>query len=89
MVNWLHAVHWHVFTLWHARAEGKLPYRPLAELLTAQNQQVHAIVAHAYATVPHYREVMDKAGLHPNDFRTADDLTRLPILTSEQVARTP
>jgi phenylacetate-coenzyme A ligase PaaK-like adenylate-forming protein len=89
MVNWLHKAYWNAFTLWHARAEAWLPYRPLEEILTAQNQHVRAIIKHAYETVSYYREVMDKAGLHTTDFHTAEDLARLPILTSEQVAGTP
>lgn len=89
MVNWLHKAYWNAFTLWHARAEARLPYRPLAEILAVQRRRVRAIVTHAYQTVPYYREVIDKAGLHPRDFRTAEDLARLPILTGEQVARAP
>jgi len=89
MVNWVHKAYWNTFTLWHARAEARLPYRPLEEILTVQNRRVQAMVAHAYKTVPYYREIMDKAGLQPSDFRTADDLAQLPILTGEQVAHAP
>lgn len=89
MVNWLHKAYWNAFTLWHARAEAWLPYRPLEEILTGQNQRVRALITHAYQTVPYYREVMDKASLHTTDFRTAEDLARLPILTGEQVAHAP
>lgn len=45
------------------------------------------MVAHAYATVPYYRAVMDARGFTPRDFRTADDLARLPLVTSEDLAR--
>lgn len=89
MVTWLHKVYWSTFTLWHVRTEARLPYRPLQEILAVQNQRVRAIVAHAYQTVPYYREVMNNVGLLPSDSRTADDLARLPTLTSEQVACAP
>jgi len=54
-----------------------------------QNRRVQATVAHAYETVPYYREIMDQTGLRPADFHTAEDLAQLPLLTSKQVAQTP
>lgn len=78
MANWLRKAYWNTFTLWHVRNEKRFPYRPLDEIFALQNRRVRAMVAHAYATVPHYREVMDGVGLRPDDVRTADDLARLP-----------
>jgi phenylacetate-CoA ligase len=89
MAGLLSKAYWNAFTLWHARDEGKLPYRPLEEILAVQNRRVKAIVAHAYETVPYYREVINEAGLRPSDFRTAEDLAKLPILTPNQLAREP
>jgi len=89
MTSWLRKAYWNAFTLWHARDEAQLPYRPLEEILATQNRRVHTIVAHAYESVPYYREVMDQAGLRPSDFHTADDLARLPILTGHEVADAP
>ncbi|MFN2419832.1 MAG: hypothetical protein ABR527_00380, partial [Gemmatimonadota bacterium] len=85
----LRKAYWSAFTLWHARGEERLPYRPLDEIAGLQARRVRAIVAHAYDQVPHYREVMDREALHPRDFRTADDLARLPIVTGEDLARAP
>jgi phenylacetate-CoA ligase len=89
MATWPEKIYWNAFTLWQVRHEAQLPYWPLQKILALQNQRVRAIVAHAYHTVPFYREVMDQQGLRPQDLRTADDLARLPLLTSAQVARTP
>jgi phenylacetate-CoA ligase len=89
MPTWLHKVYWNAFTLWHLSAEARLPYRPLAEIQAIQNRRVRAMIAHAYETVPYYREVMDKTGLRPGDFHTAADLAQLPILTGDQLARDP
>jgi phenylacetate-CoA ligase len=89
MPSWLHKAYWNAFTLWHFSAEARLPYRPLAELQAIQNRRVRAMIAHAYETVPYYREVMDKTGLRPGDFLTAEDLARLPILTGDHLARDP
>jgi phenylacetate-CoA ligase len=87
MPSWLHKAYWNALTLWHMRAEARLPYRPLAQIQTIQNRRVRAMIVHAYETVPYYREVMDKTGLRPGDFHTAEDLARLPILTGDQLAR--
>jgi phenylacetate-CoA ligase len=89
MTYWLHKAFWNAFTLWQVRREARLPYRPLADLLTLQNRRVRSMIAHAYASVPYYREVMDDAGLRPTDFHTADDLARLPLLSGDLVARDP
>jgi phenylacetate-CoA ligase len=89
MAGWFSKAYWNAFTLWHARDEGELPYRPPDEILALQNRRVRSIVAHAYETVPYYREVIDQAGLSLKDFQTADDLAKLPILTPNQLAREP
>ena len=85
----LRKTYWNAYTLWHVRDEARLPFRPLDEITARQRRRVKGIVAHAYATVPYYREVMDAAGLAPRDFHTADDLAKLPILTGAQLARDP
>ncbi|MGE0826243.1 MAG: phenylacetate--CoA ligase family protein [Candidatus Binatia bacterium] len=78
---------WNAFTVWHARKEQSLPYVPLEKIIAVQTQRLQDIVAHAYETVPYYRKVMDAAGLLPKDIQSADDLTLLPIITSEQLAQ--
>ena len=47
------------------------------------------MIRHAYTTVPHYRDAMDRIGLDPHDVRTASDLARLPIIEPEDVQRDP
>jgi len=89
MTNWLERVYWNAFTLWHARHERDFPFWRMEDILEIQNRRVRAMVAHAYATVPYYREVMDQQGLVPRDFNTAEDLARLPLITGDQLARAP
>jgi phenylacetate-CoA ligase len=81
--------YWTAYTLWHARAEATLPFRPLDEITALQNRRVRGVVAHAYDSVPYYREVMDAARLDPRDVHTADDLARLPVLSGAELARDP
>jgi phenylacetate-CoA ligase len=47
------------------------------------------MVAHAYNTVPYYRETMDRLGLSPHDFQNVGDLARLPIVERDQLKRDP
>ena len=89
MTNLLRKFFWNGFTLWQARREYRLPFLSLEEIRELQNRRVRAIVAHAYATVPFYHEVMDNAGLRACDFRSADDLAQLPMVTGDDLAATP
>jgi phenylacetate-CoA ligase len=89
MGSWLQKAYWNVFTVWHARGEERLPYRPIEEIVSIQNRRVKSIVCHAYETVPFYREAMDRAALRPADFRTAADLAQLPTVTGDQLAAAP
>lgn len=43
-----------------------------------QFEKLQRLLAHAYATVPYWTEVMDGLGARPQDFRSIDDLRRLP-----------
>jgi len=36
---------------------------------------------HAYDNVAHYKQAFDAAGVHPDDFRTLDDLAKFPFTT--------
>ena len=47
--------------------------------------RLRAIVAHAHATVPLYRERFDAAGIKPADVRSLADLAHLPVLTRAEL----
>ena len=49
-----------------------------------QNRRVHRLARKAYK-VPFYRERFDAAGVTPRDIRCGDDLTKLPLLTKEEL----
>jgi phenylacetate-CoA ligase len=72
-----------------ARRERRVPYLSDAELRRIRDTRVRAIVAHAHRTVPYYRETMDRLGLTPADFASADDLARLPLLSKAEIAADP
>ncbi|SEF23491.1 phenylacetate-CoA ligase [Amycolatopsis pretoriensis] len=64
------------------RANQHLP----AEVVDArQFEKLQSVVAHAYRTVPYYRQVMDKRGMR--EITSPSDLRELPLLTRDVLAR--
>ncbi len=59
---------------------AKTQYLPKREIQTAQTENLHSLIKHAYETVPYYNHVFKQRGLKPENIRTAEDLTKLPIL---------
>jgi phenylacetate-CoA ligase len=62
-------------------------YLPLPALEALQFKKLQAMLAHAYAEVPHYRKLFDGLGIKPEDIRDARDLRRLPVLSKDEVRR--
>ena len=58
------------------------PWERIHEL---QSQRLQQLITHAYACVPHYRNVMNEKGISPGDIRSATDLFALPVLTRQFV----
>jgi len=48
---------------------------------TDQAESLHALIRHAYATVPYYRDVMDERGISPGELVGPESLRKLPLLT--------
>ncbi|MDD5647237.1 MAG: hypothetical protein PHW86_08700 [Candidatus Bipolaricaulis sp.] len=76
-------------TAWRGLGERHVPYWSWDRLRRLQNERLHAILGHAYNTVPFYRKAMDERGLRPRDIRTAEDLTRLPLIDGRMLQRSP
>ena len=54
-----------------------------------QAAHVRRLVRHAYANVPYYRRVFDRAGLSPADVRSLADLAGLPLTSKLDLRATP
>jgi phenylacetate-CoA ligase len=52
-------------------------------LRARQREQALALVVHAAARIPHYRETWRAAGVDAGSLRTLDDLRRIPLLEKE------
>ncbi|MBL9129613.1 MAG: phenylacetate--CoA ligase family protein [Verrucomicrobiaceae bacterium] len=75
----------HPFLIGRLRREfERHPRLPAGEMRAWQENRLRQVIARAYDQVPHYRRVLDEAGLRPADIQTLDDLPRLPLLSKPQ-----
>ena len=61
----------------------KVP-KNFSRVMKLQDQRVQALAGRAWE-IPFYRERFEKAGVRPEDIRTGDDLTLLPVLTKNEL----
>jgi phenylacetate-CoA ligase len=55
------------------------------ELTALQLRRLRWSLDHAYRHVGHYRKVFDRAGVHPEDLKSLEDLARFPTLTKSDL----
>lgn len=55
----------------------------LDQLRKLQGERLADAVRRAYENVPFYRKKFDEAGVHPDDIKTIDDITKIPFTTKE------
>jgi len=58
----------------------------LERLRDYQTAQLRPLIEHCAKNVPYYRDLFARLGLTPRDLTTAEDLTKLPLLTKADVA---
>lgn len=87
--GWPSRLRWTAFTLREIAATRGLPWLAPAKLEALQARRVRAMVAHAQATVPFYRDAMRERGLAPRDFASAADLAKLPLVTGAELSADP
>lgn len=80
---------WSVYWVRQVYGQTRFPFQAHDNIIRAQTRRVRQMVAHAYRSVPYYRETLAKLGLTPAAFQTATDLAKLPVLEREQLQRDP
>jgi phenylacetate-CoA ligase len=55
------------------------------ELTALQIERLKWTLHRVYERVPHYRAKFDAAGVHPDDFKTLDDLPKFPLTTKQDL----
>jgi len=56
---------------------------PREKLENFRNEKLSCLINHCYEHVPYYRSVMSEYRLRPTDIRSAEDLSKLPVLTKD------
>jgi phenylacetate-CoA ligase len=58
---------------------------PRKEIEELQLKRLKWVVRHAYENVPFYRKKFKEAGIHPDDVKKREDITKLPFTTKEDL----
>jgi len=53
--------------------------------VSAFEQRLQDIVAHAYANAPAFKQIMDSAGVKPANIRTVADLAKIPVTSKDKL----
>lgn len=64
-------------------------WRPLPVLQRFQLRKLKRLVHHAYTHVPMYRNIYQKAGIHPDAIQSLEDITKLPIVDKRDFKQHP
>ena len=67
------------------QAYEAMPRQKLKEL---QLERLKWTINHAYTHVPFYRQSFEKAGFHPDQLRSIDDMRRIPFLMKQDIRDT-
>jgi phenylacetate-CoA ligase len=59
------------------------------DLKVFQENQIKKLVTFSYYYIPGYSELYRSHGFHPNDFRSLDDLQKIPILNKDIIRKNP
>ncbi|MFP3909513.1 MAG: phenylacetate--CoA ligase family protein [Halobacteriota archaeon] len=58
---------------------------PREEIEELQLKRLKSTVRHAYQNIPFYRQKLKECGVHPDDIRKREDVTKLPFTTKEDL----
>jgi phenylacetate-CoA ligase len=67
-------------TLGHRQWLERTQWASHDELCAIQAGELRRLLQNAFDNVPHYRQILEQRGLRPEDFRSVEDLARLPVL---------
>jgi phenylacetate-CoA ligase len=61
----------------------RAPFASSQDVAANQSQRLSALLAHAEARVPYYREMFQSLGIKSRDIRSMKDFAELPLLTKD------
>jgi phenylacetate-CoA ligase len=53
------------------------------QIIDLQNKKLQTLIKHSYENVPYYHQLFRENALHPDDIRTIQDLTKIPLLSKD------
>lgn len=65
----------------------KRTYLNRDRLIKYQNKNLGKIIKHAYHCVPFYHKKFKELGIKPNNIKTVKDLSRLPIISKDEIRK--
>jgi phenylacetate-CoA ligase len=71
----------------HRKYLDRSQYWTRDEIERLQSKNLCLLIDHAYGTVPYYHRIFKERNLKPQDIRTYQDLTKLPVLTKSIIRR--
>jgi phenylacetate-coenzyme A ligase PaaK-like adenylate-forming protein len=54
-------------------------------IINERDKQLRSLIGIAYREVPFYRDLMDEAGVKPEDIHSVKDLSKLPVTTKDSI----
>jgi phenylacetate-CoA ligase len=72
-------------SLYQLKRLRKNQYLSPVELRALQEERLRGVVRNAYENVPYYRRLFDSAGIRPDDIKSLDDLSKIPITTKNDL----
>ena len=54
-----------------------------------RDARLRNMIDHCYRTVPYYKRMFHEGGVNPDSIKSIDDLSRLPVLTKDEVRACP
>ena len=64
---------------------SEIEYMPIKEMKELQLERLKWSIRHAYNNVEFYKKKFETAGFHPDQFKTIDDMKRIPFLTKQDM----
>lgn len=82
-------LYWSAFVGLQALRQRGFAFRLPEEVRREQTRRLRRVVLHAWRFVPYYREMFRRLDLGPDDFRSVEDLARLPVLERRDIQTDP
>jgi len=71
--------------IWYLHKVMKQQWLKTSELEEIQRKMLRGIIKHAYENVPFYHSKFDSVGVKPDDIKTVEDLSKIPITTKQEL----